>query len=109
MESGKLRHYARIERDVVVAVGERGSKISEPQTVYDKVPCEILTLSGKELEFAKTLAPKATVQIRMRYLPNIGPDVRFVWNGRTFNAEHVNNVEQRNRELIVLCVEPVGA
>lgn len=105
MDAGKLRHYVTIQTYAETSAGSRGEKQGGWQDALATVPAEIVTLTGRELELARQIIAQASVRIRLRYHVGVTTKSRIVWNGRVFNVVHVNNVDQRNRELVCLCSE----
>lgn len=108
MQAGKLRHYVTVQTYEATGVDNRGNRTGAWEPLFEKVPCEIVTLAGKELEMARAIVAQANVKIRMRYLPGLSARHQITWQGRTFHIGAIDNVEQRNRELVLTCVEDKG-
>ena len=41
----------------------------------------------------------------MRYLPGITPDMRILYDGRTLFIESALDIDERHRELTIVCYE----
>lgn len=62
---------------------------------------------GNEQEIAKEQRSYSPFEIRLRWPGNISfsTDDRILYGSRTFNIQNINNVDERNRELVVAAVE----
>ena len=106
---GKLRHKARIEEDAGTtrnAVGEHVKSFQTKAAAW----CSIVQLSGTELINAQQKKPQSTHSVTTHYLPGITPAMRLKWNPtigstKTLNILDVENVEERNQILILICQE----
>ena len=65
----------------------------------------IQPLAGRELERARTVVANATHKVTTRYRDGITPRKRIRHDNRTLNIEAVLDVDERNRELVLTCVE----
>lgn len=65
----------------------------------------VVPLSGKELERAREVIANATHEVRVRYRVGITTQKRIFHDERILNIESVRNVDERNRELVLICVE----
>lgn len=68
----------------------------------------ILPLGGRELLFAKQIASESSHQVTIRYRASVTPRMRIVYQGRVFEIESVNDVEERHEYLELLCSEGVN-
>lgn len=66
---------------------------------------EIEPLSGSELTEAQQKVADATHQVTIRYLSGVTPDKRILFGVRELYIENVRNIEERNREMVLICVE----
>lgn len=64
---------------------------------------------GNEQEVAKEQRSYSPFEIRVRWPGGISfsTDDRILYGSRTFNIQNINNVDERNRELVVAAVEVV--
>lgn len=71
---------------------------------------EILPVQGNERFLDHQRYADVTHRVRMRWLAGVTltPKQRLVFAGRVFEITAVLNVEERNRELIVMCTERHG-
>lgn len=65
-------------------------------------------VSGRHLWYAQQPQRMATHVMTLRDIPELRPDWRAVWRGRTFAIEHVQRPAPRADDLIVFLVEQVG-
>ena len=47
----------------------------------------------------------ATHRVKIRYLADVTPKKRFLFGTRELYIESVQNIDERNRELVLTCVE----
>ena len=107
---GRMRHCVDIAARSA-ALSDRGQVSQSPPLILSRgEPCEIVTLSGREFEQARQVFATATHRVRMR--PNSRVRLTtahiLIFQGRSLNIGHINNVDQVDRELVVLCDEEVA-
>ncbi len=105
----RMRHSVDIAIPQEV-LGDRGQKLpAVPLVVSKSEPCEIETLQGREIEQARQMFAIATHRVRMRFNRSLEltPKHMLIFQGRTLNIGHVNNIDQRDREVVALCAEEV--
>ena len=61
--------------------------------------------TGREYEEAQKLRAETTYIVRMRYVPGITPDMRILYDGRTLFIESALDIDERHRELTIVCYE----
>jgi len=103
MEAGKLRHRVTIQQRST-SLGTRG-QASTTWTDVKTVWGSVRRLSGRELELAKRLYADATFAIVLRYRAGLTEEHRLKFGSRYFGIGAVDNDEERNRELRLLCAE----
>jgi len=104
---GTLRHPIEIHADTTTqtATGEITHTWASIGTDW----ASIRTLSVRELQASAQIYGEASHEIRVRYRSDITVDRtrRIVLGSRTFEVNGVDNIEQRNAELRLLCKEIV--
>lgn len=60
-------------------------------------------LTMREFITAKQLASQIDIRFITRYLADIKPKMRIVYNSENYNIEAVININNQNRELQLLC------
>jgi SPP1 family predicted phage head-tail adaptor len=103
MRGGKLRHRFIIQRRTV-QYDARGHETTVWTNVGTPICCEVLELSGRELERARQLVAEATVQIKTRRSDVLATD-RIKFNNRILQVYSVVN-SPAGDEQTILCAEP---
>jgi SPP1 family predicted phage head-tail adaptor len=105
MRAGALRKRVTIQQPIEGSrdeLGERPVNWGDVTTVW----AELLPQSGREFFRASQVRADLTDVVRIRYRPGISARMRLLLNGRVLNlAAPPVNVEDRNRELLLYCVE----
>ena len=103
MNYGRLRHKMQLETpESAVVKGVPTTTWYPDGAVY----ADVNPLAGRELEQARQTVADATHQIRVRWTPDrYQTRQRLVMNGRYFYIEAIQNVGERNRDGILICVE----
>ena len=70
---------------------------------------KVETLEGRSREAAQASWPKAENKITIQYKSGILPTMRVSFNGTIYSILNVNNVDMRNRELVLTCESGVAA
>lgn len=65
-------------------------------------------LSGSELAVAQSIEGRANTQIKSHYVDYLRAGDRLTTANRTFNIVAINNLQNRNRELWITCIETVS-
>ncbi len=108
MRSYQLRHKIRIQRRTR-SLDPYGQH-HECWVDYLSVRAQIRPVSGRESVGALSVNPSLTHTIAVRYKPAFGlpllmASYRVHFGGRVFNIESVRNLEERNRWVILNCIE----
>ncbi len=73
--------------------------------VHARTWAKVTQLSGTELVQAQQKKPNSTHMVTTRYVANVTSDMRILHDGRTLNIEGIDNIDDRNIELNILCRE----
>lgn len=108
MKTGELRHRVTIQKSqggTLNSLGEETTKYVDYKTVWAAVE----PLKGREREYQNTDQFQAEVdyRIRIRYTPDLKPNMRIVFRGRIFSIQAIINIDERNREIHFHCLERV--
>ena len=107
MRTGKLRHRVEIQR-FTEKKDEWGNWVEAWETLAI-VWAAIEPMKGEEYLAAMAFQSEITHKVTMRYFgEGITTKDLLVFNDRTFEIESIINVEERNRELVLMCKEKVG-
>ncbi len=108
LSAGQLRHEIRIQK-LDDAGGQGCDSVPAWQTV---LVCfaGIDTMSSREVFRAQQFTAQVTHRITIRYPGNIGigPGLQILFGARIFVVQTVENVQERNRVLYLMCVEVNG-
>ena len=104
MQAGKLRHRVEVQTNTVTR-DTLGQPVAS-WAVTATVRAAINPLRGNELMIARQVTPQVTHEIILRHR-SLTAAQRLVEAGgtRTFEILSVTNLNERNHELRVLCVE----
>lgn len=102
----KYRNRISIQSLVESAPDDYNQTTKTPTTVATRW-AQITPLSGRSLEIARAVHQQVTHEVKLRYYEGLGPDHKFLFGTRTFEIKSVKNVDEKNEEMIALCVEEV--
>jgi SPP1 family predicted phage head-tail adaptor len=103
---GKLRHRIAIER--VTETRDTDGSVIETWSTYATVQASIEPISGREYFAAQSTQADVTHRIGLRYLSGIIPKMRVKFGSRVFEILSIININERNRELQLMCRESIG-
>ena len=102
--SGKLRKYITLERMTYTQDATTNEPV-EDWKVWGSVWANIDPIAGDEQFASQQVQGKATHTVTIRYIEGMTGQWRARYAGRIFQVETPLNVEERNRELKLLCIE----
>ena len=107
MNAGRMRHKIDIERNTAAAAAVSGS--SAVRAALDTgLWAAIWPLKGEEAVVAMQTQATISHRLRIRYQAGILPGMRVKLGSRYFNIVAAPiNIDERNRELEILCQEQV--
>jgi len=105
MIAGKLRHVISIEQPAETKSLSGGITNAPWSTFVAGLRAEIEDLGGSEKSTGDNFTALSTHKITIRYYPGITTKMRVNFKGRYFDILDGNNVENRNRELDLMCRE----
>ena len=104
MNIGALRHQLTIKA-INTTEDSYGEVTEDPTTTECTVWGSIEPLSGRELLLAQQIQATVTHRVRIRYHSGLDPSMQIVFGTRTFDILSIINLEERNRELEIMCRE----
>lgn len=109
MRAGELRHQVTLQKlGTRVEDGYGGGSI--PQTDVATVWAAIEPLTGNELLRATgQFESVIDTRIRIRYYPGVKPEWRVKYGTRVFDIKSVADLEERHREMELMCEEVIAA
>jgi SPP1 family predicted phage head-tail adaptor len=105
VRAGQLRHRVTIQEPDPTQdeYGEAVPTWSDMATVWAAVE----PLQGREFLEAQRVGAEVTTRIRIRYRDGIVAEMRVSWGDHTYDIEAVIHVEERQREIHLMCREVV--
>lgn len=110
MDIGSLRHRVTLDSPGgTVPDGDGGWTQAWAPLNPSQVWASITPATARDLErvTAATVISSASYIVRMRYHPQVTTQTRLTFKGRTLSVIGVANTEERNAELVLVCVEMV--
>jgi SPP1 family predicted phage head-tail adaptor len=104
MKSGKLRHIITIQQPALAADGV-GEPVPTWGTFAANIYAQITPLNGAERIQGNQINATVTHNVRTRYMPGVTPKMRILYGSRTLQITNVQNIDERDRELELACVE----
>jgi SPP1 family predicted phage head-tail adaptor len=104
MRAGRLRHRVTIQRrlDVRDTYGDvAGGDWEDVASVWAAVE----PLRGREFAELQRAGAEVTTRVVMRYRSGIEPQMRVKYGAHVYDIESVINVDERDRELQLMCRE----
>jgi SPP1 family predicted phage head-tail adaptor len=106
MDIGKLRHRVELQHDTGTAQDAYGAPTADWQT-YGLRWAEVVPVSGREAEYAKSYAATVDHKITLRYCVDLKPQHRIKFGARLFYPNAILDRDGRKRELTVFATEQV--
>lgn len=106
MNISKLRHRITIQTPKGVAynaVGEEVPVYEDFATVWASVD----PITRRNFSNEGKVDMVTYHQIGIRYLPGLDEDMTILFKGRIFEIKSIVNVEERNKEINLICFEKV--
>lgn len=97
--SGQRRCYIRIE--VSTQVKQPNGSMKTEWNSYLSLWAAIETLKGSDKLSSQASWPSADQKITFRYVLGILPTMRVVFNDIIYSILNVNNIDMRNREIVL--------
>lgn len=104
MRAGRLCHKITIQESTVSNVG---GESTHSWATYKTAWASIHPARGDESWRSDQRFAEVTHEVRMRYQSGITPKMRILWGSRVFDIKYAINVEERDRELRLMCIEDV--
>ena len=103
MKAGELRHKVTIQK--VSQTLDSSRQTVDLWTKLAEVWAAVEPLSGRELLNAQQIQPDVTHRVRIRHRDDVTAKMRVQHDSRNLNIESIINVNERDRELHLLCRE----
>lgn len=110
VNGGELRHAVTVQSPQYGTAGARGESIT-PSTwaTVRTTRAAIYTAGGRETSMASQIVSEVSHVVKLRWTPAvIKANDRVVFGARYFTVQYVENVLERNRVLLLYCIEVDG-
>lgn len=105
MRAGDLRNRIKIQQKSVTRDTFGGETVTWTDVVT--VWAAIEPISGREYYAAQQVQAEASTRIRIRYYAGITTSMRVLWGTRYFDILSVIDIQERGREIHLMCKEEV--
>lgn len=105
MKIGKLRHRAILQRKEITQ--DELKQQTETWVDFAYIWAAIQPLAGREYFSARQENAEVTTRITIRYLKDVKPDMRVMFNEKVYEILSVINQDERNISLVLMCKEAV--
>jgi len=102
---GTGRRNKQITLQWMVQTRTEGGEVTETPLNVATVWAAVEPLKAREAWQAKQSQATTSHKITILYHPGITSRMRATWDGRVFNFESVVNVDEANRELLIMATE----
>jgi SPP1 family predicted phage head-tail adaptor len=108
MKAGRLRHRVTIQQQTITPDGMGGG--NETWSNVATVWADVTTSQGNigmnmEAVVSDQTRTVNMFRVRIRYRSGIGTNMRLLHRGRVLEVLSIANIDERNREMILLCRE----
>ena len=103
MRAGELRKRITIEQPVRAADGT--GELVPTWATFAVLWAALEPLTGSEKIQAQQVNASVNMKATVRYYAGITPQMRIRFGARTLQIASVQNIEERNREIDLMCVE----
>lgn len=104
MKAGKLRHKVTIQSRTLTA-DSYGGQTETWATFAAGVWAAVEPLTSSEQWRAQQAQASVSHRVTIRYLAGVEPTMRVLFGTRHLNIGSIRNIEERNKELELLCTE----
>lgn len=110
INAGELRHAIDIQQPNYATAGSRGQSVTPSSwTTVRSTRAAVYTAGGRETSMASQIVSDVSHVVKIRWgSAVIKANYRVVFGGRTFTVQYVENVLERNRVLLLYCLEVDG-
>ena len=102
MNAGKLRKLITIQQQSATN-DEYGAQIISWSSFGIDRWADVEPLQGREYFAGQQFNSKVDTKFILRYVAGVTPKMRILYNSLSYDIESVINVDERNRELQIMC------
>ncbi len=109
IRAGELCHSVTIQAPVYAADANGMAVTPASWTAVRTTMAAIYTAGGRETSMASQIVSQVSHVVKVRWTPAaIKANYQVLFEGRTFTVQYVENVLERNRVLLLYCLEVDG-
>ena len=105
MRAGKLNKRVEIQTNTSVP-NEMGEHVPGWNTTHTRW-ASINTIGGQERFSNNKESAEVSHRIKLRYVEGLIPSMRIKYGSRIFDIQHIQDHEERNRDMTVMVLEQV--
>lgn len=107
IQAGELRHSVVIEAPDYATADTFGQSVVPSNWITVRTAyAAIYTAGGRETSMASQIISEVSHVVKVRWTPDaIKPNYRVLFGSRVFTVQYVENVLERNRVLLLYCIE----
>ena len=98
-----MRHRITIQQQTVTRDSYGGETVT--WSTFAVVYAAVEPIKGQEFFESAKVNAETSHRIRIRHYPGIAPKMQVSWDSRIFRIEAVLNIDERDRELHLICRE----
>jgi len=102
MNAGRLRKLITIQQQSITS-DEYGAQVITWSSFGVDRWAQIEPLNGREYFAGQQFQSKVDTRFTMRYSTGITPKMRIFYNSMAYDIESIININERNRELQLMC------
>lgn len=103
----RLRHIITLQKPVPKPGRISGNEVIWEDHLKD-IHAAVEPYRGREYFYSQQVQSESTLRVRLRWYPDITPDMRIMYAGRVLNIVSVIDPEEAHRELQLMCKEGVN-
>ncbi len=106
MRAGKLRHRVSLQTPVDGAADGGGGRADPTWTnVVAALAANVVPLTGREAFQHQQINPAVNHRVEIRYRTGLTSKMRVLYGSRELYIESIIDVEERHREMHLMCEE----
>lgn len=110
MRAGKYRHRVNLQTPVDGAADGAGGRAAPTWTnVVANLAAKVVPLTGREQFQQQQINPSVNHRVEIRYRSGITSKMRILYGTRELYIDSVIDVEERHREIHLMCEEKQAA
>lgn len=101
---GQMRHKITLQSLNKSVTDGGGNYVDDWVNVAD-IWAKVSPINGQQMTVAAQHNQQLTHTVTIRYRANITPGMRFLYKGRALRIQYIQNIDERNIEMRINCLE----